>query len=390
MIVVNTTQDTSTTSLTLSGLKKFTLYNVQVAAFSSENGPFLNVTVKTAEDSKYQWLIMRSGIMFVYTSKPHNLVRFQAFWFFLPPSYMHQNDKYAWLIQWTLCGWITGTITRKAKHFSPLRGFQVDFRPLRGLQVDFSLPSEDQNTASDLQEEKKIYIYISTCIHCEKRSFVWMNLASDKDSLPFPYFPLSFTAPTLPPMNLTAPNITSRVIRVAWKSVPEGFLHGILRGYKVQYYQTSLGNSIIKSLNVTANQGARRKRREVSPIEIPRTTELVDLLPYTNYTVHVTAITIAEGVWSQFYTYITDEEGKESWNIRRNRGGVYVAMGSFGRCMVWLYCSVMFCGVCAMWCDVVWCDVMWCDITWCKEFNKILYVTWRVWCDSSDVSTAYF
>ena len=95
MIVVNTTQDTSTTSLTLSGLKKFTLYNIQVAAFSSENGPFLNVTVKTAEDSKYQWLIMRSGIMFVYTSKPHNLVRFQAFWFFLPPSYMHQNDKYA-------------------------------------------------------------------------------------------------------------------------------------------------------------------------------------------------------------------------------------------------------------------------------------------------------
>ena len=63
MIVVNSTQDTSITSLTLNGLKKFTLYTVQVAAFSSENGPFLNVTVKTAEDSKYQWLIMRSGII---------------------------------------------------------------------------------------------------------------------------------------------------------------------------------------------------------------------------------------------------------------------------------------------------------------------------------------
>ena len=76
--------------------------------------------------------------------------------------------------------WITGTITCKAKSeakhfstlrglqvdfsplhslqvdFSPLRGLQVDFSPLRSLQVDFSLPPEDQRagtteTGTDLQ-----------------------------------------------------------------------------------------------------------------------------------------------------------------------------------------------------------------------------------------------
>ena len=42
-------------------------------------------------------------------------------------------------MRFSVCMWITGTITRKAKSeaksSSPLRSLQVDFRSLRGLQV---------------------------------------------------------------------------------------------------------------------------------------------------------------------------------------------------------------------------------------------------------------
>ena len=103
--------------------------------------------------------------------------------------------------------------------------------------------------------------------------------------------------PSLPPKHLAAHNTSSTSLMVTWSNVPDGFVHGILRGYRV-LFKTDQG---ISYRNVTtANQSF----------------ELTSLEKFTKYTVKVLAFTrIGDGNKYDPVTVSTDEDGKSVFEI---------------------------------------------------------------------------
>ncbi len=78
-------------------------------------------------------------------------------------------------------------------------------------------------------------------------------------------------------VNLSGPHI----IHVSWEPVPEGFVHGILLGYRIFYTVISIAGEDIRlpTLNTTTNETALN-------------TVLSNLLNYAVYEIQVTAFTV--------------------------------------------------------------------------------------------------
>lgn len=101
-----------------------------------------------------------------------------------------------------------------------------------------------------------------------------------------------FTVPSLPPKQLIAHNTSSTTLIVTWLPVPDGYVHGILRGYRLLFKldQNSLYHNV-----TTVNQ----------------TFELIGLQKFTKYSVKVLAFTrIGDGNISDHVVVSTDEDGK--------------------------------------------------------------------------------
>jgi len=85
-------------------------------------------------------------------------------------------------------------------------------------------------------------------------------------------------------------------VNVTWLEVPTGFVHGILRGYRVFYNRTQLQGATVK--DVPANK---------------RYVHLMGLNKFTNYTIQVAAFTrIGYGALSLDLIVSTDEDGMDS------------------------------------------------------------------------------
>lgn len=103
-----------------------------------------------------------------------------------------------------------------------------------------------------------------------------------------------FSAPGVPPANVTAFNASSTSIRVAWHPISTVGLRGILRGYRVYFIEKE--TYFIRSLkNVTVNS-------------ITLETELVGLYKFTQYSIYVIARTTRDGVKSEMINVSTDED----------------------------------------------------------------------------------
>ena len=106
-----------------------------------------------------------------------------------------------------------------------------------------------------------------------------------------------FIVPSLPPEQLAAQNTSSTSLSVTWLPVPNGFVHGILRGYRV-LFKTDQESSY---RNVTTGN---------------QSFELTGLEKFTNYTVKVLAFTsIGDGNKSDPVIAPTDEDGKNPLNL---------------------------------------------------------------------------
>lgn len=104
------------------------------------------------------------------------------------------------------------------------------------------------------------------------------------------------TVPSLPPQNLWANNISSTALRTKWDPVPPGFVHGILRGYRVLYRKTNEPSTQFTKITV--------------PPEV-RLSEIYDLMKFTFYTIRVLAFTIkGDGAESPPLNVTTDEDSK--------------------------------------------------------------------------------
>ena len=100
--------------------------------------------------------------------------------------------------------------------------------------------------------------------------------------------------PELPPQNLRAHNTSSTSVKVLWKPVPEGFVHGILLGYRVFYKERGAAKFIAR----VANQKSLLM-------------ELKGLRKFTFYTIKILAFTrIGDGASSAEISVQTDQDGR--------------------------------------------------------------------------------
>lgn len=99
---------------------------------------------------------------------------------------------------------------------------------------------------------------------------------------------------------MAAHNTSSTSLKVTWGEVPKGFVHGILRGYRVFYKRT--GDEINNYLNSTT--GPTKRELHVTGLE-----------KFTEYSVKVLAFTIkGDGTVSGNISVSTDEDGNISFS----------------------------------------------------------------------------
>lgn len=90
-------------------------------------------------------------------------------------------------------------------------------------------------------------------------------------------------------------NTSSQSVNVTWHRVPTGFVHGILRGYRIFYSRTRDVGANERQATVSANK---------------QHLHLIGLDKFTNYTIQVAAFTrIGDGVKSPALIVSTDEDG---------------------------------------------------------------------------------
>jgi len=110
------------------------------------------------------------------------------------------------------------------------------------------------------------------------------------------------SVPSQPPTDLTAYNTSSTSLQVAWGEVPDGFVHGILQGYRVFYKKT--GNKNDSYVNSTT--GPNERKFHITGLE-----------KFTAYTLKVLAFTRkGDGVVSLNISVLTDEDGKRFHILR--------------------------------------------------------------------------
>ena len=132
------------------------------------------------------------------------------------------------------------------------------------------------------------------------------------------YFAFFFSVPRIPPINLrlhdeptndipsntnTTPSIlTSYSTTLEWDPVPADEVRGIIRGYTITY----------QPVEVYYITRARRSVADLAHVVNTSSTsvELDDLLFYTNYSAHVQAYTVDNGVPSSEFHFMTPEGGK--------------------------------------------------------------------------------
>ena len=103
--------------------------------------------------------------------------------------------------------------------------------------------------------------------------------------------------PSLPPQNVSGYNTSSTSLHVSWHEVPDGFVHGILLGYRVLY----------KVANGTSNNSV------VSTSGNTNEKELVGLKKFIIYEITVLAFTrIGDGANATSIFVSTDEDSKSN------------------------------------------------------------------------------
>lgn len=124
-----------------------------------------------------------------------------------------------------------------------------------------------------------------------------------------------YSAPTLPPANISASNLSSTSIQVFWSEVPLDGRNGIVRKYRVHYRESS--SLPEETLNLTLVVDKSRTQQINNGTNINTNTSenrfsvnITGLKIFTNYTIMVQAITVAAGNISEPLVACTGEDSK--------------------------------------------------------------------------------
>ncbi|RMX41265.1 hypothetical protein pdam_00012375, partial [Pocillopora damicornis] len=238
----------------LQGLEKFTIYEISVLAFT-RIGDGINSTA-----------------LFVSTDEDIPS---------LPPSKVtaHNTSSTSLLMTW-------GEVPKGFIH-GILRGYRVFYRRTDD-EESYYLNSTTEPTERKLHITglKKFTEYsvkvLAFTIKGDGEVSNNISVMTDED------------VPSRPPQNLWANNISSTALNITWNPVPTGFVHGILRGYRVLYKETNKPSAPFTKITVP-----------------PRVRKIVlkDLKKFTNYSIMVLAFTIkGDGAQSPTIKVSTDED----------------------------------------------------------------------------------
>ena len=128
------------------------------------------------------------------------------------------------------------------------------------------------------------------------------------------------SAPTSPPDNVNAVNISSTVIRVTWEEVPAIDQNGIITQYEVEYNQSTFSGATM-SATTTVDSSTF-------------TVDLTGLEEYVEYSIRVRAYTsVGAGPYSDVVIVTTNEDGKKHGLLCNTASIRFCFMSVLGMCM---------------------------------------------------------
>ena len=112
-------------------------------------------------------------------------------------------------------------------------------------------------------------------------------------------FFLTFIAPTSGPLNIQVSNTSSTSLGVTWVRPPPNETHGVIRQYDIRYQRVNCSSS------ATVLSNWAHKIVDGSVLS----TEIANLTKWSCYAIHIRAVTIKDGVWSDKVQQRTSEDG---------------------------------------------------------------------------------
>ncbi|KAJ7378572.1 hypothetical protein OS493_022560 [Desmophyllum pertusum] len=226
---------------TLTGLRMFTKYNIQVAA-------------RTTQDGNYSETVFATTLEGVPTAPPSNIV--------------------AEILESTFVGISWGPVPEKSRN-GEIRGYRVIY-----YRVDNDTnPQSKTVTGGDFYSSKLRSLGKFSKYHVKVLAFTRAGNGVADDIT----FRTSDDVPSKAPGKLTTySRISPHSIRVSWKPVLPKFMNGILISYRVTYKRVRIGD-VIKEYEPV-------KKAIVGPLET--TVMLANLEPYSKYEITIAAKTV--------------------------------------------------------------------------------------------------
>ncbi|XP_015753438.1 PREDICTED: phosphatidylinositol phosphatase PTPRQ-like [Acropora digitifera] len=240
--------------LDITGLEKFTRYSVKALAFTRKgNGPVThNISVLTDED--------------VPSQPPQSVQAFNT---------SSTSVKILW-----------HSVPRGLVH-GILRGYRIFYSKTK----EFGVPMRQAVVPAHMRHVHLVGLEKFTNYSIQVAAFTRIGVGAKSPEL---VVSTDEDVPSLPPQNLWANNVSSTALRVTWSPVPTGYVHGILRGYKLLYRKSSEVSA--PYLEIALSPGHRFK-------------EIDDLQKFTFYEIRILAFTIkGDGAQSPQVNVTTDED----------------------------------------------------------------------------------
>ena len=121
---------------------------------------------------------------------------------------------------------------------------------------------------------------------------------------------ICFTAPSMPPANITGYNTSSTSIRLIWNQVPLKDKNGVIRRFTVRYWQSSEPINTTEVKEISASEAWYNESSIASSQLEIFSAEFTNLLIWTNYTFQIRAFTIDYGNFSMPLIIRSDEDSK--------------------------------------------------------------------------------
>ena len=113
------------------------------------------------------------------------------------------------------------------------------------------------------------------------------------------FFFFTIIAPTSGPLNVQVSNTSSTSLGITWVRPPPSETHGVIRQYDIRYQR----------VNCSSSATALSKWAQKIVDSSVTSTDITNLVKWSCLVVHIRAVTIKDGVWSDKVQQRTSEDG---------------------------------------------------------------------------------